>query len=131
MNVYLISGIKSPKRKSGVIGYVIEAALKAGPLTYTMIEMAEATRNQSELMAAVKALGHIKKGFGQAIDLYTDSEYLAAGFEQHRAEKWRKAGWKNSKGQEIANRPEWEQLLSLLNGRDVTIHLKQDHPYRM
>lgn len=74
------------------------------------------TNNRMEIMAAVVALGVLKKKC--AVTIYSDSQLLVDSVEQGWANKWRKKGWK--KGRKwVLNADLWEQLLGLAEEHDV------------
>ncbi|MFW5675791.1 MAG: RNase H family protein [Acetivibrio ethanolgignens] len=129
VNIYIDTGIKGPRRQKGACGYVLECQTAKGPATLTQIKQAESmTQHQAELYTLLTALTHIKEPCDLVI--YTDSAYLAGTWKQNWPEKWAAAGWKNSRGEEVGNRQEWEEMLNLLNGRSVDFRLNQNHHYR-
>lgn len=92
-----------------------------GKITY-------AAENGAELKALIYALKRIT----QKCDLliYTESNYVAAGFRLGWSEDWKRSGWKNAKGKEVANKEEWQELLILLNGQQFDFKVKEEHEYR-
>lgn len=81
-----------------------------------------ATTNQRmEIMAVVDALTTLKM---RPIEVVSDSQYVINGATKwHHG--WAKKGWTNSKGQPVANRDLWEQLIPLLEG--VTFRWVKGH----
>ena len=73
------------------------------------------TNNRMELTGALKALAAVAKD-PHPISLYTDSTYLIRGITQW-IWGWRKNGWRNGEGEEVANRDLWEDLFQLLMAR--------------
>ena len=72
------------------------------------------TNNQMELTAAIMGLLHAPSDVD--ILLHTDSQYVIKGItEWHKG--WIRNNWKNSKGQPVANRELWNQLISFTSPR--------------
>ncbi len=70
------------------------------------------TNNKMELVATLEALrllANVKQLSTKEIRLYTDSKYVIQGITQW-IHGWRKNGWKNSTGQDVANRELWQAL---------------------
>ena len=64
------------------------------------------------------------------LTIFTDSTYVAAGYQQGWLEKWEKDGWKNAKGKDIANMDEWKELQKLLEPHEKQFRTREAHPYR-
>lgn len=75
------------------------------------------TNNRMEMLAAIKALELIK--VSASICIYTDSEYLANAFNKKWLIKWKKTGWKTSKGSAVLNQDLWNKLLDLCTPHTV------------
>ena len=71
------------------------------------------TNQRMELTACIRALEHVRSP-KFAIDVHTDSAYLANGINQKWYVKWQKNGWLNANKQPVENRDLWEKLLALL-----------------
>lgn len=69
---------------------------------------ADTTNNQMELTATIRGLEAMMSIPGD-VRIYTDSVYVIRGITQW-IWGWRKRGWKNSEGQDVANRDYWESL---------------------
>lgn len=81
------------------------------------------TNNQMELMAVIEALRDIRDKFSNItatdkILITSDSKYAISGSTEWRS-GWERRGWKNSKGQPVANRQMWERLYSLIDDLNV------------
>lgn len=127
VNIYLYTTIKGPKKHSGVFVCILETETQRGPATLTTIkELEEATENQAELKALLTALKRVKKPC--TLSIYTDSNYVAAGYECNRVEKWKESGWINAKGKPVANKEEWQEVAELLNAHEFQFIVKQ-HSY--
>jgi ribonuclease HI len=72
------------------------------------------TNNQMELVALTRCLLALGERTDAIIEI--DSQYVLNAVEKwHHA--WRRNGWRNSKGEPVANRELIEKLLELLEGR--------------
>lgn len=84
-----------------------------------VIELGEAhaltTNNRMEIAAALNALKAIEadpSARASQIFLYTDSVYLIRGITQW-VWGWKKRGWKNAEGVDVANQDLWQELLNV------------------
>ena len=69
-----------------------------------------ATTNQRmELQAALEGLRAI--GGTQGVAVCSDSAYLVNAFLQGWPDRWQRNGWRNAKGEHVANRALWEELI--------------------
>ncbi len=76
---------------------------------------AHTTNNKMELTAALEALvtlSKVKKLSTNLVTIYTDSKYVIQGITSW-VHGWKKNGWKNSEGNDVANRELWEALLEV------------------
>ncbi len=80
----------------------------------------QTTNNKMELMATIQILEFYKNN-SLDIDLYTDSVYVIKGITQW-IWGWRKKGWINSQGEEVANRALWERLGRVVGARKSKIN---------
>lgn len=69
------------------------------------------TNQRMELSGAIGALQALKEPC--RVKLHSDSAYLINAFKQGWLTNWLRTGWRNSKGEDVANRDLWEELLSL------------------
>jgi ribonuclease HI len=73
------------------------------------------TNNQMELVAAIKALDYARKAArGAKVVIISDSKYVVSGITEW-SKSWVKRGWRNAKGEPVANRELWMELISLDN----------------
>ena len=72
----------------------------------------DSTNNQTELMAAIKALEKVIELNCQYTLIFTDSKYIQEGYEKY-LDKWIKKGWTNSKGQPLSNKALWQTVREL------------------
>lgn len=73
------------------------------------------TNNRMEMSAVIHALKFVGDTKEQ-IHIFTDSVYVIRGCTEW-LHGWRRRGWKNGEGQEVANRDMWEELVKLTQGR--------------
>lgn len=129
LNIYLESGIKGPRRRNGVVGYIIEWKTDRGPVTLTKFERVEdVAENRAVLCGLTAALSRIKEKC--ILNIFTSSDYLYLGFEiEKRVEKWSANGWKTANGTEVKNRDKWQETLNLLNGSMHFFRLNERNEY--
>ena len=128
--VYIYTGtnMKSPRKKKGVYGYVLEYPTPKGPVTLTNFkQIKDTTFHRAELIALVEALKRLKHPCD--LEIFTDSYYIVTTWEQGRARQWAEQGWKGSRGDDIANKEEWQEMLRILTG-NVVFHLNEEHSYK-
>lgn len=75
------------------------------------------TNQRMELTAAIRALQHVPPGASVAI--HTDSAYVMNAFTQDWFRGWEARGWRNSKGEPVANQDLWQELRRLAAERTV------------
>lgn len=126
VNIYIQTDAKSPKRQSAHAIFTISTMTSKGPADATWIEDLEGTANEVELLALIKAMKHLTADCD--IELYTESRFISSGIDWLAG--WKEKGWKTAKGQDIAHKPEWQQLDELLSGREILVHCKEDHSFR-
>ncbi len=98
----------------GGYGVVIESA--AGIQEFSGRE--ERTTNQRmEMLAAVVALENTPEG--SEVILHSDSAYLIRAWHDGWLDKWQRNGWRNAKGDPVANQDLWQRLLNLAAKRKV------------
>ena len=85
------------------------------------------TNQRMELTACIKgmtqaALHYLNKS-PICLKVHTDSAYLANCIKDKWYEKWRKNGWKNSKGEIVKNLDLWEDILSFVDNPLIKIEM--------
>jgi ribonuclease HI len=87
---------------------------------------AHTTNQRMEVIAVIEALREHPEG---DIEVVSDSNYVVKCFHDKWYAGWLRRNWKNSKGEPVANRDLWEQLipLALESGRDVTFAWVKGH----
>lgn len=79
----------------------------------------DTTVNAMELTAVIEALKALKQA-GSSVRLFADSNYVVRGVNEWLSD-WIKRGWKNARGEQVANLELWQQLKTLLEQHTVTL----------
>jgi len=82
------------------------------------------TNQIAELTAAIEGLSRVPPG--AAVELVSDSQYVLKGLTEWRA-GWERKGWRNSKGEPVANLGLWKKLFALADARRVTVRWVKGH----
>lgn len=133
VNIYTYSTAKSPKpakTQCEAVGYIVAFETSKGTADVGKIEaIHEMTKFQSELYVLKNALARINTMC--ELNIYTESDYVAAGFEKW-LEQWKTKNWKTKAGKEVSNKKEWMELDALVQqyGHKITFHVKEHHSYR-
>lgn len=131
VNIYTYTTAKSPKAtKCEAVGYVIEMKTAKGDATAgDLLTVKDMTKYQAELYVLKKALERINTKC--ELHLYTECDYMAAGFEKWLTE-WKENGWQTKRGEEVKNSKEWQELDALVQqyGHTLVFHVKEKHSYR-
>ena len=74
------------------------------------------TNNRTEMLAIIKSVDSMsEKGFfnteGNCLTINCDSAYIVNAFEDGWIDKWKKNGWKNSKGEDVVNQDYWNLII--------------------
>lgn len=85
---------------------------------------AHTTNNRMELMAAISALGALKRA--SEIDLHTDSEYVRNGISSW-IHNWKKRGWKTADNKPVKNAELWQQLDEARHRHTMRWHWVRGH----
>lgn len=97
----------------GYGAWAFYAVRDANYIYYASEGYANTTNQRQELLAIIKgcewALRNRTKN--EIVEVFSDSAYAINGIRQRWYEKWRRNGWKNSEGKDVANRDLWEQLV--------------------
>ena len=82
-----------------------------------------------ELTAVLKALNQWKEQLSQKYDvtIYTDSAYVSNCYEQQWYKTWNDNGWRNSRGEDVANQELWMQLIPFFETPGVFIQKVKGH----
>jgi ribonuclease HI len=84
----------------------------------------ETTNNRMELMAAIMALGHLKRSM--EVDLFTDSTYVRDGITKW-IYNWKKNGWRTAARKPVKNADLWQRLEMAIQRHQVEWHWIKGH----
>jgi ribonuclease HI len=82
------------------------------------------TNQIAELTAAIEGLQRVPEG--QAVELVSDSQYVLKGLSEWRA-GWERKGFKNAKGETVANLGLWKKLFAVADAREVSVRWVRGH----
>ena len=82
------------------------------------------TNQIAELTAALEGL--VRVPAGDEVELVSDSQYVLKGLTEWRA-GWERKGWRNSKGEPVANLALWKQLFAAADQRRVSVRWVRGH----
>jgi ribonuclease HI len=82
------------------------------------------TNQIAELSAGIAALECVPQG--AQIELVADSQYLLKGLTEWRS-GWERKGFRNAKGEPVANQPLWKALFALADRRQVRTRWVRGH----
>ena len=82
------------------------------------------TNQIAELTAAIEGLSRVPAG--AAVELVSDSQYVLKGLSEWR-DGWERKGWRNSKGEPVANLGLWKRLFALADERCVSTRWVRGH----
>lgn len=129
VDVFISTSYKGPRRGNGYYSYLLRFVTAAGKeaTKWETIKAEDCTQNRAELLALLKALTSMKQKC--ELNIYTESMYLKNGIESWSS-GWIAKGWKNAKGEPVANSEEWQETLILLNGNNILFHIKEQHEFK-
>ena len=101
-------------------------AWASGTNEYASGAKAHTTNQRMEVLAVIEALRDNPEG---PVEIVSDSNYVVKCFHDSWYVGWLRRGWKNSKGELVANRDLWEVLLPLAleSGREVRFTKVKGH----
>jgi ribonuclease HI len=82
------------------------------------------TNQIAELTAALEGLTRVPAG--DAVELVSDSQYVLKGLTEWRA-GWERKGYRNSKGEPVANLQLWKQLFAAADARKLKVRWVRGH----
>jgi ribonuclease HI len=102
------------------------AVVRNGALHNELAGSAErTTNNRMELTAAIEGLNSLP--VHRLVCVVTDSTYLRDGASRYIS-RWRRNGWRTTKGRPVKNRDLWEQLAAAMaRQRHVRFRLVRGH----
>lgn len=82
------------------------------------------TNQIAELTAAIEGLSRVPSG--AAVELVSDSQYVLKGLSEWRI-GWERRGFRNAKGEPVANLALWKRLFALADERRVSTRWVRGH----
>lgn len=82
------------------------------------------TNQIAELTAAIQGLSRVPPG--APVELVSDSQYVLKGLTEWR-KGWERKGFRNAKGEPVANQPFWQTLFALADARKVGVRWVRGH----
>jgi len=82
------------------------------------------TNQIAELTAAIEGLELVPPGAD--VELVSDSQYVLKGLTEWRA-GWERKGYRNSKGEPVANLQLWKQLFAAADARKLKVRWVRGH----
>lgn len=120
VKIYIETSLAGPGVRDGWYAAIVEYITSKGPATIGLVGMeAETTYYRSVLLAIVLAMKKLKCPC--SIKIYTSCHFIKGIYEQNQIEAWRRAEWKKSTGEEVANKELWQQFfeeVERMGGRD-------------
>ncbi|MEC9343329.1 MAG: ribonuclease HI [Pseudomonadota bacterium] len=87
----------------------------------------ETTNNRMELMAAIRALGALKKiSRDYRVHIHTDSQYVRGGVTGW-IHNWKRNGWKTSAKKPVKNEDLWRELDEAATSHAIEWHWVKGH----
>ena len=128
VNIYMHTTINTVKASDGAYGIVLEMP-REGKEVYTRTHFGELV-NCTKKSAEIKTLLYALRKFKKACDLtiYTDSDYVQNGINW--VPGWIESGWVTSKGNSVAYKEEWQEVMELLSNHLYRFEIKTPHSYK-
>lgn len=124
VNVYLMSDIKTVRRRSGHVLYILEY----GKNTLTKLdEVTAASAGGAELMAAVLALRRLKEPC--QVTIWLEHGYVPNNMIRN-IWQWRSRGWKTKQGRPVAYCDYWIEFTEQILKHEHEVYKGLPHPYR-
>lgn len=84
----------------------------------------QGTNQIAEITAAIEGLQRTPAGV--AVELVSDSQYVLKGLSEWRA-GWERRGFRNAKGEPVANLELWKRLFAVADARQVSVRWVRGH----
>lgn len=129
VNIYIETDCKSPKKRGGKFGYVLEYKTKAGT-EYTRAaggKVPGASGKRLALIAVREAIGRIGKK--SRVTVYTDCAYIGCAFKNEWLDRWKENAWHRSSHREVKNKDIWEEISKELELHQVSVIVAPRHTY--
>lgn len=128
VDIYINTDIRGPRARDGTAWYILETETSRGPANVgDKLRLEQSTEKQAELTALLAAARRIRGAC--ELHIFTESQFLAAGWRLGWIEGWKKNGWKTSKGEPVAFYEMWQELDQILSIRPTEFHIGEHHSY--
>jgi len=128
VDIFIMTNFRGPSRKDGIGGYVIRTKVKGQDSTVQRaVRIDDGTENMAEIKTALYALRRLNEKATE-VHIYPEREYLAMAIEKW-SKKWVQNGFTTAKGKPVEYRDWWEEILSMLQNRQVEFHPGQQHEF--
>lgn len=118
MKTHIYTAVDSSeiRRKDRRYSYVITAEGRGRKVQG--VGIIDGTYHEAGLKAVTEALDRFDPTIPCEIEIHTEDKFIAYHADHSLEGKWQFCGWKNSRGQEIANRKLWQLLYNMIRVRD-------------
>lgn len=128
VDIYINTDIRGVKARDGTAWYILETETSRGPANAgDKLRLEQNTEKQAELAALLAAVRRIRGAC--ELHIYTESEFVAAGWRLGWIEGWKKNDWKTSRGEPVAFCEMWQELDRLIGVCPVEFHIREHHSY--
>lgn len=129
IDLYIHTSIKGINPTEGKYIYILEFQTGKGPATRTegAKDIEEATSYLAELTAINEALSRLKKPC--SLKIHIQNKILTSALRNEWFKAWKMTGYKNSKGEDIAHKKEWESFNELLKDNTIETVVCDRHSY--
>ena len=128
VNLYVATDVKGPRRQAGRGMYLLECLTSRGTQTRSKkLELEDTTENQLTVTALAEELERITRPV--KVTIWTDCQYVGGSILNGWPEKWEKAGWKNAKGEQIADAEKWQSVLVGIRLHEISVRIREHHAY--
>lgn len=115
VDIYIETDSTSPRAMKRQYAYLLECRQKPGN-TRMKMDFAEGTLHGVTIQAITGALGRMKQPC--EIRIHAGDTYVLTMLEQ-QLPRWIENDFRNSRGKEVSNREEWEELQKAMSGHRV------------
>lgn len=129
VTIYIKSSLAGPTVRDGRYAAVVEFIRKSGQPVIRKVEGAEtkSTYHRLVLLALIEAIKILTVKC--EIEVNTDCIFVEGQIERNSPAAWKRAEWKNSKGQEVKNRSLWEEYLQVAEGHTIKMVCEKRNRY--
>lgn len=128
VDIYINTDIRGVKARDGTAWYILETETSRGPANVgDKLRLEQCTEKKAVLTALLAAARRIRGAC--ELHIYTESQFLAAGWQLGWIEGWKKNGWKTSRGGPVSCSEAWQELDQLIGTCPVEFHIGEHHSY--